>query len=68
MRLDQARVRIGLEEAFELIRRAARTNRMKLHDLVHLIGPGTETPPELATVISQRESVRHCSGGGGSIE
>ena len=48
---------IGLEEAFELIRRAARTNRMKLHDLVHLIGPGTETPPELATVISQRENV-----------
>lgn len=44
---------IGLEEAFELIRRAARTNRMKLQDLVRAIRPGEETPRELATVLSE---------------
>ena len=42
---------LGVEEAFELIRRAARTNRMKLHDLVALIRPGEETPHELAALI-----------------
>lgn len=48
---------VGLDEAFELIRRAARTNRMKLHDLVRMIRPGTDTPPELAAVISQGRNV-----------
>jgi hypothetical protein len=44
---------LELEEAFELIRRAARTNRMKLHDLVRSIRPGEETPAELAAVLSE---------------
>jgi hypothetical protein len=48
---------VDIEEAFELIRRAARTNRMKLHDLVRLIRPGQETPPELASIIAQRRHV-----------
>jgi AmiR/NasT family two-component response regulator len=42
---------IGMEEAFEVIRRAARSNRLKLHDLVRRIEPGRETPPELAQVL-----------------
>jgi AmiR/NasT family two-component response regulator len=46
--------RYGVEpdDAFQLIRRAARTNRMKLHDLVAVIKPGEPSPPELAAVIS----------------
>jgi ANTAR domain-containing protein len=48
---------IGVEEAFDLIRRAARANRMKLHDLVRLIRPGEEMPPELATIITQGKNV-----------
>ena len=43
---------LDVEEAFQLIRRAARTNRMKLHDLVRSIRPGEETPAELAAVLT----------------
>ena len=51
--------RYGLEvdEAFQLIRRAARSHRMKLYDLVKAIRPGEDTPPELATLIAQERSV-----------
>jgi hypothetical protein len=44
---------LDLEKAFELIRRAARTNRMKLHDLVRSIRPGEKTPPELAALVGE---------------
>jgi len=44
---------MNVEEAFQLIRRAARTNRMKLHELVLGIRPGEEAPPELTTVLAQ---------------
>ncbi len=42
--------RYGLEvdEAFDVIRRAARSNRIKLQDLVRGIQPGQPTPGELA--------------------
>ena len=43
---------LDLEEAFQLIRRAARTNRMKLHDLVAAIRPGEPSPPELLAAVS----------------
>lgn len=51
--------RYGLEpdEAFERIRRAARTNRMKLRDLVDGIKPGEPTPPALLPLVSGDESV-----------
>jgi len=42
---------LGLDEAFELIRRAARSNRMKLHDLVRKIRPGETTPEELGPFL-----------------
>ena len=48
---------IGVEEAFDLIRRASRANRMKLHDLVRRIRPGEEMPRELAAIITQRKHV-----------
>jgi hypothetical protein len=44
---------LDVEEAFQLIRRAARTNRMKLHDLVGAIRPGKEAPPELTALLSR---------------
>jgi hypothetical protein len=51
--------RYGLtaEEAFQVIRRAARTNRMKLHELVQAIRPGEASPPELAAVLTERGNV-----------
>jgi AmiR/NasT family two-component response regulator len=51
--------RHGLEpdEAFRLIRDAARANRMKLRDLVAAIKPGEPTPPELLALVSDGESV-----------
>jgi AmiR/NasT family two-component response regulator len=47
------RYSLGVDEAFELIRRAARSQRMKLYDLVDAIRPGQETPPELAALIKR---------------
>ena len=49
--------RYGLEvdEAFQLIRRAARSHRMKLYDLVGAIRPGQATPPELAALIDAEQ-------------
>jgi len=47
---------LGLDEAFELIRRAARSNRMKLHDLVRKIRPGGSTPEELSSLVRQDRS------------
>jgi AmiR/NasT family two-component response regulator len=44
---------IDVELAFELIRRAARTHRMKLHELVEQIRPGQETPPELKAILAE---------------
>jgi AmiR/NasT family two-component response regulator len=43
---------LDVDEAFQLIRRAARSHRMKLYDLVAAIRPGEETPPELAALIA----------------
>ncbi|HEU5279293.1 MAG TPA: ANTAR domain-containing protein [Gaiellaceae bacterium] len=45
--------RYGLDpdDAFELIRRAARSHRLKLRDLAQAIRPGEETPAELLAVL-----------------
>jgi hypothetical protein len=45
------RYRLDVEESFEIIRRAARSNRVKLHDLVRKIKPGEPTPDELASQL-----------------
>lgn len=42
---------LTLDEAFEVIRRAARNNRLKLHDVVVRIRPGAPTPDEVAALI-----------------
>jgi len=51
------RYRLDPEDAFELIRRAARTNRMKLRDLVGAIRPGEPSPPELLALLAEDERV-----------
>ena len=48
---------LDVDEAFELIRRTARSQRMKLDDLVGAIRPSKETPPELAAVIAAERRV-----------
>jgi ANTAR domain len=45
---------LELDDAFALIRRASRTHRMKLQELVRLIRPREPLPRELQTVIEQR--------------
>jgi len=42
---------LGLDESFELIRRTARSNRMKLQELVRKIKPGEQTPDELTSQL-----------------
>ena len=42
---------LELQEAFELMRRAARSNRMKLHDLAADVLPGCDTPPLIAALL-----------------
>lgn len=48
---------LSVEEAFQVIRRAARANRMKLRDLVGAIRPGEATPPELVSVLADQGNV-----------
>jgi AmiR/NasT family two-component response regulator len=38
---------IDLDAAFDALRRAARSNRVKVHDLAARVRPGEPTPPEL---------------------
>jgi AmiR/NasT family two-component response regulator len=47
--------RYGLdpEEAFEYLRRASRSHRIKLHSLAAAIKPRAETPPELAALLAE---------------
>jgi AmiR/NasT family two-component response regulator len=42
---------LELEEAFNVLRRAARTNRIKLHDLVARVRPNDATPPEIDAAL-----------------
>jgi ANTAR domain-containing protein len=42
------RYRIDVEDAFRLLRRAARSNRMRIHDLAARVIDSPTTPPEFA--------------------
>lgn len=42
---------LELEEAFEVMRRAARSNRMKIRELASRVRPGCETPAEIAALL-----------------
>lgn len=39
---------LTIEEAFELLRRAARSSRTNIHELAARVVPSGETPPEIA--------------------
>ena len=41
------RFRIPLDDAFDLLRRSARSSRRRIHDLAAEITAGRETPPEI---------------------
>jgi AmiR/NasT family two-component response regulator len=38
---------LDLDTAFEVLRRASRSNRVKIHELAARVRPGEPTPPEL---------------------
>ena len=42
---------LSLELAFELLRHAARSNRMNIHELAEKVTSTTETPPEFGRVL-----------------
>src|SRR5919205_1374381 len=48
--------RFGLDvpEAFQLLRRSARSNRMRLHDLAARVVESRETPPEFEARLGRR--------------
>ena len=48
---------LELEDAFAVIRRAARTNRVKIRDLVARIRPRQPMPPEIEAALRQRKGV-----------
>jgi AmiR/NasT family two-component response regulator len=49
------RLAIGPEDAFILLRRAARSSRVKLHDLAAAVVASRETPPEIRLVLERWE-------------
>jgi ANTAR domain len=44
------RYSVDMDKAFQLLRRAARSNRMLLHDLARRVVHSPQTPPELSVV------------------
>lgn len=44
------RYAVDMDKAFQLLRRAARSNRMRLHDLAERVVHSSQTPPELSLV------------------
>ena len=49
------RLAIGPEDAFILLRRSARSSRVKLHDLAAAVVAARETPPEIRVVLERWE-------------
>ena len=49
------RLAIGPEDAFILLRRSARSSRVKLHDLAAAVIASRETPPEIRVVLERWE-------------
>lgn len=54
------RYRLDVDEAFEVLRRAARSNRMRIHDLARTVidSPRTPTPIELELAESRLRRVQ----------
>ena len=58
------RYRLGLDEAFELLRRTARSRRMRIHVLAAAVVTGKATPPEIAAVVHRLPRKDRFAGGG----
>jgi hypothetical protein len=58
------RYRVGVGEAFELLRRAARSNRIPLHALAEAVAPATPTPPEIEDVVYRARGLPLTNGSG----
>ena len=50
------RYSLSLELAFELLRHAARSNRMNIHELAAKVAASDTTPPEFGRVLPPHES------------
>jgi AmiR/NasT family two-component response regulator len=44
---------LPLDDAFEILRRAARSSRTRIHDLAHRVVEDAETPPEIAGLVAR---------------
>jgi AmiR/NasT family two-component response regulator len=49
---------LTLEASFELLRHAARSNRMNIHELARKVVSATETPPEFSRVLPSQVRAR----------
>jgi AmiR/NasT family two-component response regulator len=49
------RHRIGIEDAFELLRESARSRRLRLHSLAAWVVSSPDTPPVIASHLPRRE-------------
>jgi AmiR/NasT family two-component response regulator len=47
------RFELGVEEAFELLRRASRSHRMRLRELATTVVAEPETPPEILATLER---------------
>jgi ANTAR domain-containing protein len=45
------RYSVSLDHAFQILRSAARSNRMRLHDVAARVTPAAETPPEVCAAV-----------------
>jgi hypothetical protein len=46
------RLGLDMQSSFELLRRASRTNRMRIHDLAGAVVSSRETPAEIAELLA----------------
>jgi hypothetical protein len=49
---------IALDDAFDLLRRSARSSRRRIHDLAAEVTAGRETPPEIVRVLQSAAFAR----------
>ena len=47
---------LSIDTAFDVLRRASRSNRMKIHDLARRVVGSRETPPEVAEQLPRDSS------------
>lgn len=48
------RLGLDMQSSFELLRRAARSNRMRIHDLAATVVSSPETPAQITELVAER--------------